>query len=275
MIGRVWAMALNTFREAVRDRVLYLLLVVGLGAVAFSKFLGEISVGDTLHVIVNTGLTAVSLLGVMISIFVGTGLIYKEIDKRTVYTILSKPVRRGEFVLGKYLGLLLTIAICMGVLSAGFLIYYRILAGAADPQRSGLWYWLHAGRITVPLVVALAFIFVEVCVVTSVAVMFSSASTPILSAVLTSVIFAAGRMSSWIPRFIEELESQGTASEFKKSILQGLYYITPNLSILDLRDEAVNIGTLPGDLGWRLLYALSYITIMLLTATLIFRRRRF
>lgn len=275
MIGRVWAMALNTFREAVRDRVLYLLLVVGLGAVAFSKFLGEISVGDTLHVIVNTGLTAVSLLGVMISIFVGTGLIYKEIDKRTVYTILSKPVRRGEFVLGKYLGLLLTIAICMGVLSAGFLIYYRILAGAADSQRSGLWYWLHAGRITVPLVVALAFIFVEVCVVTSVAVMFSSASTPILSAVLTSVIFAAGRMSSWIPRFIEELESQGTASEFKKSILQGLYYITPNLSILDLRDEAVNIGTLPGDLGWRLLYALSYITIMLLTATLIFRRRRF
>jgi len=106
VIGRVWAVALNTFREAVRDRILYLLLVVGVVAVAFSKFLGDISVGDRLHVIVDTGLTAVSLLGVMISVFVGTGLIHKEIDKRTVYTILSKPVRRGEFILGKYLGLL-------------------------------------------------------------------------------------------------------------------------------------------------------------------------
>ncbi len=259
MPGRVWAVALNTFREAVRDRVLYLLLVVGIGAVAFSKFLGEISVGDTLHVIVNTGLTAVSLLGVMISIFVGTGLIYKEIDKRTIYTIISKPVRRGEFVLGKYLGLLLTIAVCMGLLSAGFLVYYPILGG----------------KVTWPLLAALAFIFVEVCVVTSIAVMFSSASTPILSAVLTSVIFAAGRMSGWIPRFIEHLNATGEPSTVKSFFLQILYYITPNLEILDLRDEAVNTGALAGDLGWRLLYALSYITIMLLVATLIFRRRRF
>jgi ABC-type transport system involved in multi-copper enzyme maturation permease subunit len=281
VIGRVWAVALNTFREAVRDRVLYLLLVVGVGAVAFSKFLGEISVGDHLHVIVNTGLTAVSLLGVMISVFVGTGLIYKEIDKRTVYTILSKPVRRGEFILGKYLGLLLTILVCMGLLSLGFLVYYRIVAGAAVVPKgegappAGFWYPVHGGRITLPLLAALFFIFVEVCLVTAVAVMFSSASTPILSAVLTSVVFAAGRMSGWIPRFMDYLGVRGDSSAVQNFFLQILYYVTPNLEILDLRDDAVNVGVLPGDLGWRLLYALSYATVMLLVATLIFRRRRF
>jgi ABC-type transport system involved in multi-copper enzyme maturation permease subunit len=259
VIGRVWAVALNTFREAVRDRVLYLLLVAGVAAVVFSKFLGEISVGDNLHVVADTGLTAVSLLGVMISIFVGTGLIYKEIDKRTVYTILSKPVRRGEFLLGKYLGLTLTVLVCTSLLSAGFLVYYPI----------------YGGRVGWPLVAALVFIFVEICVVTAVAVMFSSASTPILSAVFTSVIFGAGRLSHWIPRLIDYLGARGDASAPKTALLQLLYFITPNLGILDLRDEAVNIGALPGDLGWRLLYAASYASVMLLLATLIFRRRRF
>jgi ABC-type transport system involved in multi-copper enzyme maturation permease subunit len=281
VIGRVWAVALNTFREAVRDRVLYLLLVVGVGAVAFSKILGDISVGDRLHVIVDTGLTAVSLLGVMISVFVGTGLIYKEIDKRTVYTILSKPVRRGEFVLGKYLGLLLTIAVCMAVLSAGFLLYYRVVAGAAPVERGpglpepGAWYALHGGRVTLVMLVALLFIFVEVCVVTAVAVMFSSASTPILSAVFTSAVFAAGRLSYWIPRLIDYLGARGQSGPVRRLLLHLLYYATPNLQILDLRNEAANVGLLPGDLGWRLLYAACYAGIMLVLAALIFRRRRF
>jgi len=259
MIGRVWALALNTFREAVRDRILYLLLVVGIVAVAFSSFLGEISVGDKLHVIADTGLTAVSLLGVMISIFVGTGLIYKEIEKRTVYTILSRPVRRGEFILGKYLGLLLTAAVCMGLLSAGFLVYFS-LAG---------------GQVTGLLLLALLFIFVEVALVVAVAVLFSSASTPILSAVLTTVIFAAGRLSGWIPRLIEHLEVQGEAGTVKVLFLQVLYYVTPNLEALDLRDAAVNVGASPGEIGWRLLYAAAYIAAMLLGAALVFRRRRF
>jgi ABC-type transport system involved in multi-copper enzyme maturation permease subunit len=280
VIGRVWAVALNTFREAVRDRILYLLLVVGVVAVAFSKFLGDISVGDRLHVIVDTGLTAVSLLGVMISVFVGTGLIHKEIDKRTVYTILSKPVRRGEFILGKYLGLLLTITVCMGVLSLGFLIYYRAVAGLeefrpGDEQSSSMLFAIHGGRITLPLLTALLFCFVEVCVITAVAVMFSSASTPILSAVLTSVIFAAGRLCAWIPRFIEYLGARGDATTAKVFVLQTLYYITPNLEALDLRDHAANLHTLPPDVFWRLLYAASYSAIMLLVAALIFRRRRF
>jgi len=283
MIARVWALALNTFREAVRDRVLYLLLVVGLAAVGFSRFLGEISVGDELHVIVNTGLTAVSLLGVMISVFVGTGLIYKELDKRTVYTILSKPVRRGEFILGKYLGLVLTALVCMALLSAGFLVYYRVLAGEAPMPRTAtppsggavFWHQLHGGRITGALLAALCFSMVEVAVIIAVAVMFSSASTPILSAVLTSVVFAAGRLSHWIPDFMDYLgriRTGGLASQF---FLQVLYYLTPNLSMFDLRDPAVNAVGLPPDLSLRILYAAGYAAVMLLAATLIFRRRRF
>jgi ABC-type transport system involved in multi-copper enzyme maturation permease subunit len=261
VIRRVLALALNTFREAVRDRILYLLVVVGLAAVVLSKFLGEVSVGDQLHVVADTGLTAVSLLGVMISIFVGTGLIYKEIDKRTVYTILSKPVGRGEFILGKYLGLLLTAGVCMALLSAAFLLYFPTMGG----------------KVTAPLVLALVFSMVEVAVVIAVAVMFSSASTPILSAVLTSVVFAAGRLSSWIPWYIEDIlrRPDCAARELRAFVLQGLYYITPNLNAFDLRDEAVNTGSMPGDLGWRLLYAAGYVAAMLLAAALIFRRRRF
>jgi ABC-type transport system involved in multi-copper enzyme maturation permease subunit len=259
VIGRVWALALNTFREAVRDRILYLLLVVGLAAVAFSKFLGEVSVGDALHVVADTGLTAVSLLGVMISVFVGTGLIYKEIDKRTVYTILSKPVGRGEFILGKYLGLLLTAAVCMALLAAGFLAYFPLLGG----------------KVTAPLVAALGFSLVEVAVVISLAVMFSSASTPILSAVLTTVVFAAGRLSSWIPWFMDYLGRTGSdRTGVTGFVLQVLYYVTPNLSVFDLRDEAVNTGQMPEALAWRAVYAAAYVAAMLLAATLIFRRRR-
>jgi ABC-type transport system involved in multi-copper enzyme maturation permease subunit len=259
MAGRIWAVALNTFREAVRDRILYLLLIVGLAAVVFSKLLGDISVGDQLHVVADTGLTAVSLLGVMISIFVGTGLIHKEIDKRTIYTILSKPVLRGEFVLGKYLGLLMTSAACTGLLSAGFLAYYPAVGG----------------KVGWPMAVALLFIMVEVGVITAMAVMFSCASTPILSAVLTAIVFAAGRMVGWIPRLIDHLNTYGEPGVLKSFLLHLLCVIAPNLEILDLRDSAVNAVPLPGDLGWRLIYAAVYASLMLLTGTLVFRRRRF
>ena len=233
--------------------------MVGLAAVGFSHFLGEVSVGDALHVVADTGLTAVSLLGIMISVFVGTGLIYKEIDKRTVYTILSKPVRRGEFVLGKYLGLVLTAMVCMTILSVGFLVYFR----------------LHGGEVSWPLVAALLFSIVEVALVIAVAVMFSSASTPILSAVLTSVVFAAGRLSHWIPDFMDHLGRTRTGGLGSQVVLQVLYYITPNLSMFDLRDAAANATELPPDLSWRVLYAAGYAAAMLLAATLIFRRRRF
>jgi ABC-type transport system involved in multi-copper enzyme maturation permease subunit len=286
VIARVGALALNTFREAVRDRVLYLLLVVGLAAVAFSRILGEISVGDSVHVIADTGLTAVSLLGVMISIFVGTGLIYKEIDKRTVYTILSKPVRRGEFIFGKYLGLMLTATVCMLLLSVGFLVYYRVMAGAVElPPGQGpasglgrLAFFLHGGRITWPLVAALLFSLLEVALIVSVAVLFSSASTPILSAVLTTVIFAAGRLSHWIPDFMEQMGRTRTGGSALQFILQLLYYLTPNLGLFDLRDAAVNApDQMPaaGDLLRIALYGGGYAAAMLVGATLIFRRRRF
>ncbi|HOX07459.1 MAG TPA: ABC transporter permease subunit, partial [Planctomycetota bacterium] len=200
--------------------------------------------------------------GVMLSVFVGTGLIYKEIDKRTVYTILSKPVRRGEFILGKYLGLVLTAGVCMAVLSAGFLVYYP----------------LHGGAVTWPLLAALLFSLLEVAVIIAVAVMFSAASTPILSAVLTTVVFAAGRLSHWIPDFMDQLGRTRTGGSVLQFLLQLLYYLTPNLGIFDLRDAAVNDpGRMPaaGDLLRIAFYGAGYAAAMLLGATLIFRRRRF
>ena len=107
---KIWAIATNTYREAIRDKILYLLLVFGALSIASSKLLGFISIGDDLKIIVDISLASISLFGALIAIFVGTSLVYKEVDKRTIYTIISRPIDRYEFILGKYLGLVMLIA---------------------------------------------------------------------------------------------------------------------------------------------------------------------
>src|SRR5215217_2350185 len=167
MPGRVAAIARNTFREAVRDRVLYNLVLFVLILTGAAVFLGELSAAQELKIIVDVGLSAALLFGVFISIFVGVGLVYKEIERRTIYAIFSKPVGRGEFLLGKYLGLCLTLAVNVAVMGAGVSLALLYVNRGWHPLVLSIW-------------PAVGLIYVELMIVVAVALLFSSFSSPAL-----------------------------------------------------------------------------------------------
>src|SRR5262252_2647963 len=170
MSARIVHIAFNTFREAVRDRVLYNLIAFALLMSGAAIFVGQISIAIERLVVINLGLTAISLFGTVIAIFIGIGLVSKEIEKRTLYTVLSRPVRRWEFIIGKFFGLTGTLVVnslCMalGVFAALFYVLRHFQSGDG---------WV---------LVALYFIVLQFVIVTALALLFSSFSSPLLSAV--------------------------------------------------------------------------------------------
>src|SRR5206468_11259861 len=181
--GRVLTVARNAFREAVRDRVLYNLVLFVLLLTGAAIFIGELSGGQERKIIVDLGLSAMLLFGVFISIFVGVGLVYKEIERRTVYSFFSKPVGRGEFLVGKYLGLCLTLLVNVVVMGAGVSLALIYVRRGWDPLALKIW-------------PAILLIYVELMILTAVALLFSSFSSPALSALLTFFTFIIGHFSS-------------------------------------------------------------------------------
>lgn len=165
--------AINTFREAVRDRVLYNLVLFALVMIGAAILVGQISIGIERLVIISLGLSAISVFGLVMAVFIGVGLVYKEMEKRTLYTLLAKPIRRSEFLVGKYGGLLLTLAVNTSLMALG-------LAAA-------LYY---VGRPFVDadawILVAIYFILLELALVTALALFFSCFSSPMLSALFSA-----------------------------------------------------------------------------------------
>ena len=251
------AIAANTFREAVRDKILYVLFIFGALMIFVSRAIGYVSFGGELKIMTDIGLTAVWIFSGMVSIFIGTGLIYKEIDKRTIYTIVSKPAERWQFIAGKYLGLLLTTLVNMTALSAAFLGYL----------------WVCGAPISGAIIQALFLTFVEMMIVSAIAILFSSASTPILSAIFTTVIFFAGQMTKWIVDLGEgEVKRQ---APYVSKILYGLYLLLPNLHNFNIRKEAVlATESIPAGEIWSCtIYGVAYASAVLLLAHLFFSRR--
>jgi len=180
MTGRLWAIAYNTYREAVRDRVLYNLILFALLIVGASVLFGQISLDINRIVLINLGLTAISLFGIIIAIFIGIGLVSKEIEKRTLYTVLAaRPVRRWEFIAGKFLGLVMTLTVNALLMSAGFFAAVLYVSH-------------HLGRGDLQLVTAIYFILLEFVLITALALLFSTFSTPIFSSIFAFSIFAVG-----------------------------------------------------------------------------------
>ncbi len=180
MIGRLSAIAFNTYREAVRDRVLYNLILFALLIVGSSVLFGQISLEINRIVLINLGLTAISLFGIVIAIFIGIGLVSKEIEKRTLYTVLAaRPVRRWEFITGKFLGLVMTLTVNALLMSVGFF--------------AAVMYVSHGlGRGDLQLVTAIYFILLEFVLITALALLFSTFSTPVFSSIFAFAIFAVG-----------------------------------------------------------------------------------
>lgn len=195
VLGRVWAVALNTFREAVRNRVLYVLALFAVGLMAFSFVLGELSMHEEVRIIKDLGLFGVSVVGVVIALFLGVNLLSKELDRKTVYFVIPKPLRRWEFLLGKYLGQVLTLAVLVGLMAA-------ILA---------LFVVAQGGSHGVVMVRAEVLVLVELVLLTAVAMLFSSFSSPYLSAMLTAALWIIGRNRAELLAFATGKKLAGTA----------------------------------------------------------------
>lgn len=252
---KVAAIALNTFREAVRDRILYAILIFALVMLAGSTILVTISVGGEVKIIKDLGLACISIFGTLIAIFLGIGLVSKEIERRTLYTIITKPIHRYQFILGKYLGLVLTLLVNVAVMALGLL---------------GLAY-LWEGVSSLRLFLAVLFIFLELMLVTALALLFSAFSSPTLSAIFTLSLFVAGHLSGDLRLFAARFGGAVT-----KLSAETLYFLLPNLSRLNFKDQAVHgFGVDGGSMGLSFLYAIFYIAALVLAAMAIFERRDF
>lgn len=255
-MSRTFAIARNAFREAVRDRVLYNLVIFALLLIAGAIFLGELSAGQEAKIIVDLGLSAILLFGVFIAIFVGVGLVYKEIERRTVYAILSKPVGRGEFLLGKYLGLCLTLLVNVVIMGLGLSLALIFVKRGFDPLVIRIW-------------PAVLLIYVELTILTGVALLFSSFSSPALSALLTFFVFTIGHFSADLKTL-----SYSMGSAPARWLFSALYYLLPNLANYNLITPAAH-GVLPGagPIMMAIVYGLIYVAVLLAATTLIFRGR--
>lgn len=255
-LPRILAIAKNAFREAVRDRILYNLILFVLLLTVCAIFLGELTAGQEARVIVNLGLSATLIFGAFIAIFVGVSLVWKEIEKRTVYSIFSKPIGRGQFIIGKYLGLCSTIFVNVAIMGAGVTIALLYVGGRS-----------FAG----PIWVAVLLIFLELTILTAVAIMFSSFSTPALSALLTFFVFVIGHFSSSLLELANSLGSRAAVAVFT-----GIYYVLPNLAQFSFVTETANGIAAPAlMIGGAILYTVVYDIILLTITVLIFSRRNF
>ena len=255
MSARIGYIAWNTFREAVRDRVLYNLIFFALLLVGASLLFGQISVGISKIVLVNLGLTAISIFGVVIAIFIGIGLVSKEIEKKTLYTILSRPVRRWEFIVGKFGGLAWTLIVNAACMAVGFFAALLVLTHE----------FAHSDRY---LLIAIYFIVLEFLIVTAIALLFSSFSSPVLSAVFALALFLIGTFS-------EDLRGFAAMAQGATRVLATVVaYLVPNFASLNVISQVAHEMPIPPSLVlYNTAYSLLYAAAAISGAVMIFEYR--
>ncbi len=254
-VSAIKAIAINTFKEAVRNKILYNLIFFAVLMMAVSLVLDQATIGQRNKIIKDFGLASINLFGVIIAIVVGISLVYKEIEKRTIHPLLAKPVRRSSFLFGKYLGILLTLVI--EILLMSFFFFLLV--------------WLYEGGFDSYLLIAILMIFVELSVIAAVAIFFSSFSTPVLSGMFTFSVYVIGHLTSFLKDF-----GASSGSAIIKQFTHFLYYVLPNLERFNLKTHAVyHLPIEIGQLLFSILYGLLYIMIVMLFAVLCFERRDF
>ncbi len=255
-MNRAGVVAMNTFREAVRDRVLYSLVFFALLMMAAAILVGQISIGIENLVIVSLGLSAISVIGLLIAIFIGVGLVYKEMDKRTLYALLAKPVQRWEFLLGKFAGLVLTLAVNTAAMAAGLFLVLLFVRHSLE-------------RSDVAIVIAVYFILLKLALIVALAMLFSCFTTPLLSILFTSGLYIAGL-------FVQEMRTfhTRTPNPVMEAILRWLSYVLPNFQNFDVMAAATHGRTIHASLILEnTIYTLIYCLIVMLTAAVVFSRR--
>jgi ABC-type transport system involved in multi-copper enzyme maturation permease subunit len=252
----IWAVAGNTFRETIRDRILYNLLFFALALIGTAWVVSSWSLGQELRVLKNIGLSVMSLFGLLMAIFIGIGLVYKEIDRRTIYVILSRPMRRWMFLSGKYIGLQFTLLLNFCIMTLG-------LHGALT---------LYGAGVDGPMLIAVGFTFLEMMVMMAFALLFSAITTPTLSAMFSIAVYIGGHLSTDIM-----LLGAGIAEDdLFEMIIRGLHYVIPNLEYFNFRVAIVHQLPLhTAELWQALCYGLAYTAGVLMLAMGIFERRNF
>ena len=260
--------ATNVFRESVRDKVLYNLVFFAVMLMAVSYLLGQLTAGQDIKIIKDLGLAAMSICGLFIAVFIGIGLVSKEVERRSIYSLLSKPIRRQEFIVGKYLGLVLTLLVNIVVMT---IAYYTVLGYMA--WMAGGWFlpgW-EAPAVDPALLKAVAMIFLQLMIVTALALLFSTFSSPMLAAALTFGLYVVGHFNADLKNFENVVDSRSLVA-----VARGLYYVLPNLAPFDVKMQVVHaLPVASAHLLLNTVYALVYISALLTAATLIFMRRDF
>jgi ABC-type transport system involved in multi-copper enzyme maturation permease subunit len=260
-MNRIKAIAWNTFREAVRNKILYSLLFFAVLVIVSALAIGNLTLHEEVRTIRDVGLFGIDLFGVIIAIFVGVNLLYKELDLKTVYTILSKPLWRWEFVLGKWLGILLTLAVQMVVMA---LVLGVVLA-------------VEGARFDVATAKAVWLLFVNVTLVTSIAVFFSAFSSPFLSGFFSLGCFVVGRSVPDIRALGDKLGPAARATlNLVCDLVPNLHLFYPSGAIVGAEEVSVHRQLVGADyLFTATAYGLAYSVVVLLFAMLIFRKRDF
>jgi ABC-type transport system involved in multi-copper enzyme maturation permease subunit len=262
------AIAVNVFRESVRDKVLYNLVAFAVLLIGASYVLGQLTAGQDVKIIKDLGLAATSIFGVFIAVFIGIGLVSKEVERRTIYALLAKPMHRYQLVVGKFIGLCLTLVVNVSVMAAALYLVLAYMAWGVAPDVARAW---DAPALDPALLKAIALILVELALVTAIALCFSTFSTPILSAVFTFGFFIVGHLSGDLRTFQDVVASPAPAA-----LARGLYWVLPNLAQFDVKAAVVHGQPVSlGYMGLVTAYAAGYVAMLLVVSTAIFSRRDF
>ena len=252
---RIYAVASNTFREAVRDKVLYSILFFAAILLLASLGMREVALGDRDKVVRGVGLGGISVIGAIIAVFLGVGLVWKEIERKTIYTLASKPLPRWQILLGKYLGLWITLAVEVAILTG----LYTVIIGY---QQGMPWAGVY---------LSMAMLMLELTLVTACATLFSTFASPTSASAYTLCVYVIGHFADDLYRFGQASDDAGF-----RALTMGLYRIVPNLGMFNVRTEAVHHVVVPGsEVLWATAYALGYTTVVLGIAMMVFERRDF
>lgn len=257
-VAKITAVALNAYKESVRDKVFYGLVLFALLVVVAAILLGQLSVGQGRKILVDVGLSAIRFFGSLIAIFSGIGLVQKEIERRTIYSLLAKPLERWQLVVGKFLGGSLTVLVSVVVMTAVLL---------------GVLAYVTRGFTALHLIMlpAIVLIYLQLLVTTSLALVVSTFSTPILSAVLTFFFVLIGHGTGELADLATSVQSSALAIACRV-----LYYTLPNFQNFNFTLAVAHGQAIAPELfGKVVAYALVYLAILLLLATFIFERREF
>lgn len=260
--------AWHVFKESVRDRVPYNLVLFAVLLIASSYLIGQLTAGQDVKIIKDLGLAATAIFGLFIAIFIGIGLVSKEVERRSIYALLARPVSRPQFIIGKYAGLVLTLAVNVGVMTVALYAVLGWLTSVAAPELRLTW---DAPGVDPQMLKAILLIFVQLMIVTAVALLFSTFSSPLLSAVLTFGLYVAGHFNADLRNFDRIVESPVAAW-----LARLMYHLVPDFSAFNVKTEVVHGLHVPaGYLAATIGYGFLYVAALLAAAVIVFSRRDF